>query len=229
MNHDAWEYWLSTYGVWAVLLGTFLEGESILVAGAIAARHGYMSITSVLVAALVGSFVGDQLYFFLGRIYGRKFLLQRPKWQGRVARVHRLLDKYHAAFILGFRFLYGLRSIAPFVLGTSSVAASRFVPLNFLGALVWSLTVGGMGYALGQMSFTALITGDNGDRPWYVVAGIAACVVAAAVLIVRRLPIGRRGKAAAGAIGEGLGPEAQAGKQAEPSQGSEHARGDRPQ
>lgn len=187
MTHDGWSYWLSTYGVWAVLIGTFLEGESILVAGAIAARHGYMSIGSVVLAALTGSFVGDQLYFFLGRIWGRKFLLKRPKWKSRVAQVHRLLDRYHTAFILGFRFLYGLRSIAPFVLGTSSVAAKRFVPLNFIGALVWSLTVGGMGYVIGQMSLTALITGDEGEHPWWIYATGAGIIVTVATLVWRRI------------------------------------------
>ena len=186
MDHDGWSYWLGAYGVWAVLIGTFLEGESILVAGAIAARHGYMSITSVLAAALVGSFVGDQLYFFLGRIYGRKFLLRRPKWKGRVAQVHRLLDRYHAAFILGFRFLYGLRTVAPFVLGTSSVSAKRFVPLNFMGALLWSLTIGGMGYAIGKMSLTTLLAGDGSNRPWWALWAIGACGAAALALLARR-------------------------------------------
>ena len=186
MDHEWWSYWLGAYGVWAVLIGTFLEGESILVAGAIAARHGYLSITQVLLAALVGSFIGDQLYFFLGRIYGRKILLRKPKWKNRVAQVHRLLDRYHATFILGFRFLYGLRTVAPFVLGTSSLSASRFVPLNFLGALLWSLTVGGMGYAIGQMSFTTLLTGEASDRPWWVFWAIAACAAGAAMLLVRR-------------------------------------------
>ena len=186
MMHEGWSYWLSTYGVWAVLLGTFLEGESILVAGAIAARHGYMSIGSVLFAALVGSFTGDQLWFVLGRVYGRKFLLNRPKWKGRVAQVHRLLGRYHTAFILGFRFLYGLRSVAPFVLGTSSVPAQRFVPLNFLGALLWSLTVGGLGYAIGQMSFSSLLIGD-GDWPLWLYGVVAAVALAAGVMVWRRV------------------------------------------
>lgn len=186
MDHEWWSYWLTTYGVWAVLIGTFLEGESILVAGAIAAHHGYMDIRLVLLAALIGSFVGDQLYFFLGRIYGRKFLLSRPKWSGRVEKVHRLLGRYHAAFILGFRFLYGLRTVAPFVLGTSTISAKRFVPLNFLGALLWSLTIGGMGYAIGQISFAALIAGDNNERSWWAGAAIGLCLVLGGILGWRR-------------------------------------------
>jgi membrane protein DedA with SNARE-associated domain len=186
MDHPWWSYWLTTYGVWAVLIGTFLEGESILVAGAIAAHHGYMDIRLVLLAALIGSFSGDQLYFFLGRIYGRKFLLNRPKWSTRVDKVHHLLDRYHTAFILGFRFLYGLRTVAPFVLGTSTISAKRFVPLNFLGALVWSATIGGMGYALGQISFTALITGENGERPLGVVIAVGLAVLLVGAVGLRR-------------------------------------------
>jgi membrane protein DedA with SNARE-associated domain len=181
-----WGYWLSAYGLWAVLIGTFLEGESILVAGAMAAHHGYMDIRLVLLAALVGSFFGDQLYFFLGRIYGRRFLLRHPKLQHRVAQVHRLLDRYHAIFILGFRFLYGLRTVAPFVLGTSSVAAKRFVPLNFMGAVLWSLTVGGIGYALGEIDLSALWRGENAGPLALVAGGLALGLVSLMVLRRRR-------------------------------------------
>jgi membrane protein DedA with SNARE-associated domain len=178
-----WTYWLSTYGLWAVLIGTFLEGESILVAGAIAARHGYMSLESVLLAALIGSFTGDQLYFFLGRIYGRRILLARPKWRGRVEQVHRLLDAYHAIFILGFRFLYGLRTVSPFVLGTSSVSVQRFMPLNFLGALLWSVTVGGLGYMLGNLRLSDWLA-DKTVAPYAI--GAALLLIVCLVALVRR-------------------------------------------
>ena len=58
---------VDTYGYLAVLLGTFLEDETILVLGGFAAHRGYLALPWVIVAAFLGSLCGDQLFFFLGR------------------------------------------------------------------------------------------------------------------------------------------------------------------
>ena len=42
---------VDTYGYLAVLLGTFLEGETILVLGGFAAHRGYLALPWVIVAA----------------------------------------------------------------------------------------------------------------------------------------------------------------------------------
>jgi membrane protein DedA with SNARE-associated domain len=52
--------------------------------------------------------------------------------------------------IFSFRFLYGLRTVAPFVIGTSSVSAKKFIVLNAAGAFVWELVVGSGGYLFGR-------------------------------------------------------------------------------
>lgn len=145
-----WAAWLSTYGYWAIAIGTFLEGETILLAGAWAAHHGLLDIRGVAAAAVCGSFCGDQLYFLLGRIFGTRLLRHWPAAQRGHERVFRLLQRHQSAFILAFRFLYGLRTVAPFVLGASRLPARRFVPLNFLGATLWSCTIAFGGLAIGD-------------------------------------------------------------------------------
>ena len=40
--------------------------------------------------------------------------------------------------ILGFRFLYGLRSVTPFVIGMSGISWLRFALLNVIGAGIWA-------------------------------------------------------------------------------------------
>ena len=58
---------IDTYGYLAILVGTFFEGETILVLGGFAAYRGYLHLPWVIIAAFVGSLCGDQLFFFLGR------------------------------------------------------------------------------------------------------------------------------------------------------------------
>ncbi|MDH3965363.1 MAG: DedA family protein [Deltaproteobacteria bacterium] len=142
---------VDTYGYVAVLLGTFLEGETILVLGGFAAHRGYLALPGVILAAFIGSLCGDQLFFFLGRRHSQAVLARRPAWKARADQANRLLERFRTPFILIFRFLYGLRTVSPFVIGMSSVPARQFIPLNAIGALVWAVVVGTGGYLFGSV------------------------------------------------------------------------------
>ena len=144
------ENWIHTYGYWAILLGTFLEGETILVLGGFAAYQGYLKLPWVILNAFLGTLSGDQLFFYIGRKYGSKILASRPAWQVRADRVGKLLVRFQDYLILLFRFLYGLRILTPFVLGLNGVPRGRFLLLNTVGALVWAIAVGAGGFLFGQ-------------------------------------------------------------------------------
>jgi membrane protein DedA with SNARE-associated domain len=145
------EHFIQTYGYYALFLGTFAEGETILVLGGIAAATGHLNLQLVMLIAFCGSLLGDQTIFFIGRIWGKAFLAKRPRLQPRVAKVHRLLERHHVLLLLGFRFLYGLRNIIPLVIATSNVKTSRFIMLNVMGAAMWAISVSFLGYFLGQL------------------------------------------------------------------------------
>jgi membrane protein DedA with SNARE-associated domain len=144
------EQWIDSYGYGVILLGTFFEGETILILGGFAAYQGYLKFPWVILIAFLGTLSGDQLFFYLGRKYGAKVLASRPAWEVRANRVRRLMERYQDYMILLFRFLYGLRFLTPFVLGFSRVSRGRFLLLNMVGALVWTIAVGTGGYLFGQ-------------------------------------------------------------------------------
>ncbi len=153
-----WALIIGSYGYLALLIGTFLEGETILVLGGFAAHLGYLYLPWVILVAFIGTLSGDQLFFYLGRRYSRFVLDKHPAWQSRLDRVQRLFEHYQTLLILGFRFLYGLRAVTPFVLGRSGVSPAYFFLLNTLSALVWSVVVGIGGYLFGN--FLKLLLGD---------------------------------------------------------------------
>ncbi len=144
------EHLIENYGYLAILLGTFLEGETILVLAGFAAHQGYLELPGVILAAFLGSLCGDQLFFFLGRRHSRFVLERRPAWKQRVEKAGRLLERFQTWMILCFRFLYGLRTVTPFVIGMSPVATVNFVLLNMAGALIWAVVVGSGGYLFGH-------------------------------------------------------------------------------
>lgn len=141
---------LRSYGYLAVLLGTALEGETILILAGFAAHRGYLELPSVIFFAFLGSFAGDQTFFLIGRRKGRPFLERHPFWHARIERADALLHRYHMPVILGFRFLYGLRNVIPFAIGLSQISFWKFFFLNAAGALLWATIVGTAGYLFGR-------------------------------------------------------------------------------
>jgi membrane protein DedA with SNARE-associated domain len=173
---------LSSYGYPILLLGTFLEGETVLILGGISAHLGYLSLVGVIACGFTGTFLGDQLYFFLGRRHGKKWLARHPSWHSRAARVSHLLSRHQDLVILGFRFLYGLRTVTPFAIGMSKVSYWRFTTLNLLGAGTWATGIGLAGYYFGHA--IEVLLGDIRRYELETFASIAA--VAALVWLVKR-------------------------------------------
>jgi len=141
---------LNEYGYPILLLGTFFEGETVLILGGVAAHMGYLSIGWVITCGFVGTLFGDQLYFLIGRRHGAGFLARRPTWQARSQQVYRIMERYPVLLILGFRFIYGIRTVTPFAIGMSNISYLRFALLNMLGAGLWAVAIGLAGFYFGH-------------------------------------------------------------------------------
>src|SRR5690348_9687180 len=102
---------IQTYGYGAIAAGTFLEGETVLLAAGAAAARGYLWLPMIIAVAAFFGFLGDQIFFLLGRRYGRDLVAHFPSLQPKVARISALLERHDAPLILAIRFLYGLRTV----------------------------------------------------------------------------------------------------------------------
>ena len=135
---------------------TFLEGETVVLFAGFAAAQGLVDPWLLLGAAWVGSFAGDQCYFWLGRRFGVRLLDRFPRWRHGVDSALHWLERYDAGFILSFRFIYGVRNFSSFALGLSAVRWERFLRLNFLAAGLWAASFVAAGYFLGH-AFRAVL------------------------------------------------------------------------
>ena len=81
------EQFIAHYGYLALFVGTFLEGETILVLGGLAAQQGLLELPWVMAAAFSGSLLGYQLAFFVGRRWGRRILARFPGWQDKIEKI----------------------------------------------------------------------------------------------------------------------------------------------
>ena len=146
------ESFVQSYGYGALFLGTLLEGETVLILAGLMAHLGLMKLPLVILVALVGSFLGDQFYFFLGRHKGADLLDRHPVWRRRAEKVHRAMRRYRIGIMLGFRFVYGMRTITPLILGMDrTIPVRRFILLNLIGAALWSAVIATGGYFFGRV------------------------------------------------------------------------------
>lgn len=138
------------YGYLAVLVGSILEGETVLVLAGLAARRGYLTLEWVIVVAAAGAFIGDQVCFLAGRRMGRRVLARWPRLEPSIGRADALLARYGAFLVIGLRFTYGLRLGGVLAIGMSRMPWLRFAALNLIGAMLWAPIIAGAGYALGH-------------------------------------------------------------------------------
>jgi membrane protein DedA with SNARE-associated domain len=165
-------------------MGIPSPGETAIIAGAVLASQGDLSIVLVILIAIAGAVIGDNVGFLIGRHGGRK-LLERPGW-GYERRMRLLAygDRFFArhgpkAVFLG-RWMALVRVTAAWMAGASGMPMRTFFVWNLLGGITWATTVGVLGYALGHAG------GDVISKVGIVGAVIAAVAVIAFLIWNRR-------------------------------------------
>ena len=143
--------WIMEYGYWAMILGALIEGEGILLLAGAAAYMGYFSLPLVMLVSFIGAIIHDQLLYGLGRIGGITLLHRYSFLQKKANRAFKLLKKYDYWLIMGFRFVYGIRTITPLALGASDISFKRYSLLTISSAFIWACTVSAGGYFLANV------------------------------------------------------------------------------
>jgi membrane protein DedA with SNARE-associated domain len=184
--------YLAQYGYLVVALGALLEGESVLLLSGLAAQQGALDLGLVLVIGAAGAFAGDQFLFHLARRWGRAWFARRPQLGQRVAVATRLLERHSTVFILGFRFVLGMRNLGAMVVGVSNVPTRRFVILNLIAAAVWATVVVYVGYLFGEAA-VALLNGVESIEKLVLVAAVLIGLAALASWLLRRWLLRRPG------------------------------------
>jgi membrane protein DedA with SNARE-associated domain len=146
---EFWEAWGALAYVFAAAWA-FFEGETFVIVAAAAGRAtGYIDPWLLMVSVWIGSFAGDQTWFYLGRRWGPSALARFPKAADQFARASDMLERHGALFVLSFRFIYGIRNVASAVCGIAGMDRRRFLALNFLAAGLWAASFVAGGWFLG--------------------------------------------------------------------------------
>lgn len=173
---------IETHGYWVLAVGCLLEGETILLLAGFAAHRGYLDPLAVVAIAATAGFAGDQFWFWLGRRHGAAVLARWPWVAKQANRVRALLERFHAAVIIGVRFAYGLRVAGPVLIGTTPISALRFALFNAVGALIWAVLLASVGWLFGHAA--ELVLGQIRHLEGWLLLGLAGG--AAVLWLLRR-------------------------------------------
>jgi membrane protein DedA with SNARE-associated domain len=161
------------WGYWAVFVGAIFEGELVLITASAFAACGYLDIVKVFSVAFLTTVTVDQFLFWIGYKVGTDWIVRRvPKIEKVRERVFSLLHRMDILFIFAFRFIYGIRTISPIIIGSAKVRPPRFVIFNILSGLCWASVGCFLGYVVGD-----LVVDGQFDSVPTIIAVIGICIV----------------------------------------------------
>jgi membrane protein DedA with SNARE-associated domain len=152
--------WVETYGLVALFLVLAIQaaggpgppGKTALVVASLLAADGRMVLWQVLTVAAAGVAAGGFVGYAVGRRGGRR-LLERWWPDGRLAAVlaqaDAFFDRHGAKSVFLARFVPGFKVVVAPAAGVARMRLTAFAPWHLLGAIVFAVAFGLLGYFAG--------------------------------------------------------------------------------
>jgi membrane protein DedA with SNARE-associated domain len=166
--------------------GLWLPGETALIAAAVYASKGHLSITGVISVAAAAAIIGDNIGYWLGREGGRRLLYRYALLQRFAERVmppaERFFERHGGKAVFLARFFGGVRVTGAWMAGITRMSWWRFLFWNAAGGIVWATAVGLLAFYAGKAAADALAR----YGVYAAIAGGILLVIAIALLHVWR-------------------------------------------
>ena len=168
---------VAQYGYPAIFIGAIVEGETVLLIAAVLVQQGLLDFKYVLLASAAGAFVGDQFFFHLGRFKGSDCFRHKVAWQRKLERAGRWLNHRHGIVIFLYRFIYGMRAVIPFLLGSGRCRVCTFTLLSAASAMVWATVIATGGYFFGAVFQRLILEGQSIQKDALLCVALLASLV----------------------------------------------------
>lgn len=175
---------LKEYGYIILFVWCIMEGEMALIMAGILAHTTHMHIALAIFVAGLGGFVGDQIYFYLGR-YNKKYIAKRLHTQRRkFAVAHIMLKKYGWPIIFLQRYMYGFRVIIPLCIGLTGYDAKKYAFINLISAWCWAAITTIPAWILGEHILVLL---QKAKEHWCVAIPVVAIFMGLLIYTFKRI------------------------------------------
>ena len=147
---------LALYGYIILAFYSFGGGMLALAGAGILSALGKMDIGLSIMVATVANFIGDTFLFYLAQTNKKEVLKYLRKHRRKIAYTNLLMRKYGWMAVFLQKYIYGVKTLVPIVMGLSRYDFKKFVVLNFFASILWGLVVG-----LGSYYFSTAV------RAWF--------------------------------------------------------------
>ena len=202
MLHDllqTWLGWVEHWGYLGVAILMAMESSIFPVpsevvippASILAASGGGMTLTGVIIAGTIGSWIGSAITYWVALLVGRPVVVRWGKYffipPDKLERAERFMHRYEAGGIFFARLLPVIRHLISIPAGIIRMGFGKFSALTVVGAAIWCSVlawlggkVGGQLRAAGEDPLKnpdALVHAVKHESVWIIAAVLLVCVL----------------------------------------------------
>lgn len=136
------------------------EGHIISIISGLFIRIGDLYVLPTAFAIILGNLTGDILLYWAGYHWGERFVLSVGKYIGitdqSINTAKRIYKKYHTPILLGSKLTngFGLATVILFTAGMTRVSFSKYMFLNIIGEIAWTILLLSIGFMFGHLYIT---------------------------------------------------------------------------
>ncbi len=144
------DFFIAHFSYKILFVWSIFEGEIGLALAGFMVKEGRFDLPMVLAITISGAIIGDMSVFVFGRLFKPKAESILKNYANRMQKVEKWFLHFGGWIIVFERFIYGTHIPALLMLGVSGFRFWKFVVLDIIGVVLWSVSFTMLGYMFGQ-------------------------------------------------------------------------------
>ncbi len=175
-------------GIWGyVILFLYSLGGgfvALLAAGILSSVESTsLNIIVCILVAGIANLIGSSGLFYLSRYQKAEVMRFLKNHRRKIALSHIWIKKFDYFIIFIHKYLYGIKTIIPMVIGFSRYSDKKFMIYNFFASFLWAGIIGTLSYAMGDALRRAY---EQYSNP-YIFPAIGIFIIIALVLLANKI------------------------------------------
>ena len=168
-NYGDWVYAILFFIIFAetglivlTFLMPFLPGDALIFAIGMIAANNQINFSVIIPLLMIAAILGDNVNYFVGKRFGNYILTNDSKFfikEKHLIKAKEFFERNGKQSIIIARFVPVVRTIVPFLCGTTGVPYRTFLLYSLFGAFMWVGLIGTIGYFLGTFEFVKIHLG----------------------------------------------------------------------
>ena len=176
---------LIAFGEALLIIGLFVPSTAVLVGAGMLVGTGHLAFWPVFWATAIGAIAGDQISYWVGRLYGQRLKTMWPlnKYASLMVKGEIFVREHGGKSIAIGRFVPGVKAVVPGIVGMLGMNQAFFIFVNVTSGLFWTAAHVFPGILLGQ---GLALAGDLSGQLLVVLLALLV-VLGLAIWLIRKL------------------------------------------